>query len=202
MNIKFICVDFQNDFADPKGKWFNQGKSVDFIKNDLVKYFKDNNIGVNEIISDYRAPRPGNRGVGCVPGTFGYESALSADIKNRDVWIKCMNSPIWIRENIGEAGKEPGNPYQDPAKFDEWLLKNIGSPEDVDLVILFGLTMDCCVLCTAQELNFRGYKVKILYEAVDSMDSTNEDYKQQLAEKSPILTWADFIRFEELKRLL
>ena len=62
--------------------------------------------------------------------------------------------------------------------------------------------MDCCVLCTAQELNFRGYKVKILYEAVDSMDSTNKEYKKQLSEKSPILTWAEFITFEELRKLI
>ena len=62
--------------------------------------------------------------------------------------------------------------------------------------------MDCCVLCTAQELNYRGYNVKILYEAVDSMDPTNEEYKRQLSEKSSILTWTSFITFDELKKLI
>ena len=64
------------------------------------------------------------------------------------------------------------------------------------------LTLDCCVLCTAQELNFRGYKVKLLYEAVDAMDSAYLEYKEILATKSPILTWAEFISFDELKKIL
>lgn len=202
MNVKFICVDFQKDFSDEKGKWFNRGKSVEFIKKELTNFFRTNNIKVNEIISDYRLPRPRKTEEGCVPGTFGYESDIPNDIKNCNIWIKCMNSPIWVRENIGDKTKQPGMPYQNPEKFNKWLKGNIGNSEDVDLVILFGLTMDCCVLCTAQELNFRGYNVKILYEAVDSMDATNEKYKKQLAEKSPILTWAKFITFEELKELI
>lgn len=202
MNIKFICVDFQKDFSDEKGKWFNHGTSVNFIKNDFIKFLNDKNIKINEIISDYRAPRPGKRGIGCVPGTFGYESDIPDFIKNKDVWIKCMNSPIWVRNNIGDEHKQPGIPYQDPNGFNDWLNRNIGLPEDVDLIILFGLTMDCCVLCTAQELNFRGYKVKMLYEAVDSMDPTNLEYKKQLSEQSPILTWTSFITFEELKNLI
>lgn len=202
MNIKFICVDFQKEFSDEKGKWFNHGTSVEFIKKDFTDFLKDNNIKINEIISDYRAPRPGDRGIGCIPGTFGYKSDIPSSIKNKDVWIKCMNSPIWVRDNIGNEHKQPGVPYQDPKKFNDWLNKNIGLPENVDLIVLFGLTVDCCVLCTAQELNFRGYKVKILYEAVDTMDPTNLEYKKQLSEKSPILTWANFITFEELKKLI
>ena len=39
----------------------------------------------------------------------------------------------------------------------------------------------------------------MLYEAVDS---TNLEYKKQLSEKSPILTWTSFITFEELKKLI
>ena len=202
MNIQFICVDFQKDFSDPRGKWFNGGNSVNFIKEELIPYLKEKEIKINEIISDYRPPRPGKGGIGCIPGTLGYESDIPNDIKNNDIWIKCMNSPIWVRDNIGDKDKIAGQPYQDPEKFNKWLYKNVGKPDNIDLVILFGLTMDCCVLCTAQELYFRGYNVKILYEAVDSMDSENEEYKRQLSEKSPILTWASFITFDELKNLI
>ena len=202
MNIKIICVDFQKEFSDSRGKWFNKGSSIKFIKEVLIPFLKDKKIIINEIVSDYRQPRLGDTGVGCIPGTLGYESDIPKDIKNNDIWIKCMNSPIWVRDNIGNKDKNAGLPYQDPEKFNNWLINNIGSPDEVDLIILFGLTMDCCLLCTAQELNLRGYKVKMLYEAVDPMDSTNEKYKKQLSEKSPILTWSGFITFEELKKII
>ena len=199
MKIKFICVDFQKEFSDKEGKWFNHGTSVDFVKSDLIPFFIKNNIKVNEIISDYRQPRPGDRGIGCIPGTLGYQSDIPNSIKNEDIWVKCMNSPIWVRENIGNKDKEPGFPYQDPKSFDEWLNRNIGTPEDVDLIVLFGLTMDQCVFCTAQELSFRGYNVTMLYEAVDAI-KPDIKYKEQLRDNSPILIWSNFITFDELKR--
>ena len=71
MNIQFICVDFQKEFSDSRGKWFNKGDGVKFIKEQLIPYFKKNKIKINEIVSDYRQPRLGDRGIGCIPGTFG-----------------------------------------------------------------------------------------------------------------------------------
>ena len=44
MNIQFICVDFQKDFSDPRGKWFNKGSSVNFIKEELIPYLKEKEI--------------------------------------------------------------------------------------------------------------------------------------------------------------
>ena len=201
MNVKFICVDFQKEFSDEKGQWVNHGASVQFIKNILIKDFRDRKIKVNEIISDYRQPRPGDSGNGCIPGTSGYESDIPNDIKNPNQWIKCMNSPIWIRDNIGNPNLNPGIPYQDSIKFGEWLEKYIGKYYEVDLVILFGLTMDCCVMCTAQELTWRGYNVKILFEATDPMNNV-KNYKEQLSSNSPILNWADIIYYDELLTLI
>ena len=57
MQYKFLCVDFQNEFADVKGKWFNGESSIKFVKKTLIPYFKNKKIKVSEIISDYRSPR-------------------------------------------------------------------------------------------------------------------------------------------------
>ena len=110
-----------------------------------------------------------------------------------------MNSPIWLRDNIDDPTKQPGIPYQDPKKFSEWTEKVIGKPEDTE-VVLVGLTLDCCVLCTAQEFSFRGYKVKILKEAVDAY-SGEQNEKEALC-KTPVENWADVINWEEAQRFL
>ncbi len=198
MQTKIVSVDFQKDFTTAEGCCYKPRPSVNFVKNILVPYLKEKNIKIAEIISDYRAPRPGDRGVACVPGTVGYESEIPDEVKEKDVWIKCMNSPIWTRENIGDATKEPGLPYQDTKKFSEWIERVVGSPKDTE-VVLVGLTLDCCVLCTAQEFSFRGYKVKILKEATDpySGDETEKDFLC----KTPTKNWATVINWEELKKI-
>ncbi len=112
-----------------------------------------------------------------------------------------MNSPIWVRENIGQENAQPGLPYQDPELFTKWLNRTIGQPEDVDFVVLIGLTIDRCVFCTAQELSWRGYRVKILEDGTDAVEG-NEDYKEQLLTRSPLLNWADVIDWNKLKGIL
>jgi len=199
MNIQFISVDFQKEFTNKKGKWFNPGSSISFMKETLIPYFSQHNIKINEIVSDYRQPRPGDAGDGCYPGTDGYESEIPQNIK-KGVWIKCMNSPLWTRKNIGISGKKPGLPYQDPEKLTNWLNQNVGKPNDVDFIVLIGLTIDYCVFSTAQELRWRGYKVKILYEATDAVG--DENYKNQITTKSPLLNWAKIIKWKELKKQL
>lgn len=198
---KIIAVDFQKEFASPEGKWFNPGKSVNFIKETLVLYCREHNLRMFEIISDYRQPRPGDAGDGCYPGTPGYESEIPADVKSSDVWIKCMNSPIWVRENIGQENAQPGLPYQDTALFTKWLDRTIGRPKDVDFVTLVGLTVDWCVFSTAQELRWRGYEVKILEEGTDAVGG-DEAYKRQILTRSPLLNWAGVIGWRELVGLL
>ncbi|OHA02139.1 MAG: hypothetical protein A3C12_02850 [Candidatus Sungbacteria bacterium RIFCSPHIGHO2_02_FULL_49_20] len=199
MKTKIVSIDFQKDFTAEGGICYKPRPSVDFVKNTLVPYLEKKNLKIAEIISDYRQPRPGDRGDCCHPGEWGYVSEIPKSAKENDIWLKCMNSPIWVRDNIGDPTKQPGLPYQDPKKFSEWIEKVIGKPEDTE-VVLVGLTLDCCVLCTAQEFSFRGYKVKILKEAVDAY-SGEETEKESLC-KTPVENWADVINWEEAQQLL
>jgi nicotinamidase-related amidase len=152
--IKFICVDFQKDFTSEGGKAYKSRPSVDFVKETLVPFFRKHNIKTAEIISDYRAPRSGSTAI-CRPGEVGFESELPDDIKIQDIRIKSMNSPLWSRANCGVADQPAGIPFQDSDGFAKWLHHTVGNPEEVENVILFGLTIDCCVLSTAQELRWR-----------------------------------------------
>jgi nicotinamidase-related amidase len=199
MKTKIVSIDFQKDFTAEGGRCYRLRPSVDFVKNTLAPFLEKQNLKIAEIISDYRQPRPGDRGDCCRPGEWGYESEIPEAVKDKDIWIKCMNSPIWVRDNIGDSNKEPGLPYQDPKKFSEWIEREIGKPDDTE-ILLIGLTFDCCVLCTAQEFNFRGYKVKILKEAVDAYSGTSDE-KEALC-KTPVENWADVITWEEAQRLL
>ncbi len=199
MKTKIVCVDFQKEFTDEKGLCYRPRQSVGFIKNTLVPYLEERNIKLAEIISDYRSPRPGDRGNYCRPGTWGYESEIPQCVKDNDIWIKCMNSPIWVRDYIGIADKQCGLPFQDPKKFNDWIKKVIGEPYDTQ-ILLVGLTLDCCVLCTAQELSFRGYKVKILKEAVDVYSGFQTE-KEALF-KVPLQNWAEGISWQEAQGIL
>jgi len=198
MKYKFISVDLQRDFTDEKGVGYKKRPSVDFVKSELSPFFVEKNISINEIVSDYRAPRLGDRGDLCYPGEWGYESIVSEEAKNPDIYVKCMNSPIWTRENIGVPDSKPGIPYQDPKRFNSWLERTIGKPQDEIGIVLFGLTVDCCVLCTAQELNFRGYNVYILEEATDTYSGGLEE-KKIILNNPPLTNWAKKISWEEIK---
>ncbi len=192
---KFLSVDLQNDFASEGGSHYKIRPSINFDKEVLFPFLKGKNIQVSEIISDYRQPRPGDRDESCVPGTWGYESIVPKEIV-KSQWIKCMNSPIWIRENIGDTNKTAGLPYQDTKAFGEWLDKNIGKPGE-SIPVLFGLTIDCCVLSALQELSWRGYEPVVLKDAVDHYKGT-EDAKEAVL-KTPINNWAEVITWDELK---
>ena len=60
-----------------------------------------------------------------------------------------------------------------------------------------GLTIDCCVLATVQELSWRGYYPLILKEAVDHASGKIEDRERLL--RDPIPNWAEVIEWNELK---
>jgi nicotinamidase-related amidase len=200
-NIKIVSVDFQKEFSAPGGKHYRPRPNVDFIKNVLVPCLRNHDIKIAEIVSDYRQPRPGGRDNSTRPGEEGYVSEIPEDIKLKNIWIKCMNSPIWTRENIGNPNKEPGLPYQDPRAFTTWLNSTIGSPQKVNEVVLIGLTIDCCVLCTAQELDFRGYNVKILKEGVD-VYTGNPQETEMILNNYPLKNWAKIITWDELQKSL
>jgi nicotinamidase-related amidase len=195
MKYEFVLVDLQNDFATEGGKFYSPKPSVNFLNETLFPFLKEKGVQINEIVSDYRQPRPGDRGDCCHPGSWGYESLLPSELR-KSLWIKCMNSPIWVRENIGIVDKEPGLPYQDIEGFTRWLDENIGLPKDVT-PILIGLTIDCCVLSTAQELSWRGYSPIVLSEGVDHASGKLED-KDKIFE-TPLTNWADVINWSDLK---
>ncbi len=153
---------------------------------------------INEITSDYRSPRPGDRNVSCEPGTWGYESIVPEEMVAYR-WIKCMNSPLWVRENIGEMSLPAGVPLQDVGGFSAWLEASMGEPGEV-VPVLFGLTVDCCVLSTAQELSWRGYEPLVLKEGVDHFNGTADDKEKVLA--TTLCNWAEPVTWEELKQLL
>jgi len=195
--FEFICVDLQNEFASEGGKFYSFKPSIKFLRDVFFPYLYKENIKVNEIVSDYRQPRPGDSGDGCYPGTWGYESLLPTDLR-KSVWVKCMNSPIWIRENGGVQDKNPGLPYPDSDGFGKWIDVNIGPREEVTPVI-FGLTIDCCVLSTIQEFSWRGYKPIIIREAVDHASGEIKD-RDIVLEKTAIRWWAQVLSWEEFKK--
>lgn len=196
--IKLLCVDLQKDFATEGGKHYYPHANVAFIKDKIVPFCVEHKIKIAEIVSDYRQPRPGDRGESCIPGTVGYESELSDEAKNKLIWVKCMNSPIWTRENIGLSGKKPGLPYEDTKAFGEWLKKVIGPKEENEIVIM-GLTIDCCCLCTTQELRMRGYKVYVIKEGVDTY---NQKDKVEVLNGPILKNWGEVINWSELQNRL
>lgn len=201
MKIKIISVDFQKEFSAKGGKHYNPHSNVDFIKNVLVLFLRKKNIKIAEIISDYRFPRPGGNDDCCNPGKEGYKSEIPQDVKLRDIWVKRANSPIWISKNRGDSNKKPGVPFQDTEAFTKWLNANVGKVKDVDEIVLIGLTIDCCVLSTAQELRWRGYKVKILKEGVDVYSGKPKE-KEMILNNLPLLNWAKVISWKDLKEKL
>ena len=195
--MRIISVDFQKEFSARGGLHYKLRPSVKFIKETLVPFLREKNIKIAEIISDYRQPRPGDLDNSTIPGEEGYISEVPKDVKLDNVWIKCMNSPIWIRKNIGVANKKLGLPYQNPESFNRWLKQVIGKPKDADEIVLIGLTLDCCVLSLAQELNWHGYKVRILEEAVDTY-SGNPQEKKQILNNFPLKNWAKPISYKQV----
>ena len=134
MKYQFLSIDIQNDFATEGGKHYKIRPSIQFDKGILFPFLKEKGIKINEIVSDYRQPRPGDRDESCVPGTWGYESIVPRELVKAQ-WIKCMNSPIWTRENIGNPDKKAGLPYQDTKAFGDWLEANLGKPEEITPIL-------------------------------------------------------------------
>lgn len=196
--MHFISVDFQNDFTSVGGACYQDRPCVQFIQEILVPHCRKQGIRIAEIVSDYRPPRPGVLFAHCEPGTPGYASQLAVDVRNPEVWVKCMHSPLWVRENGGVAAKAPGEPYQDPKRFTNWLKTVVGPPQNDHAVVLIGLTLDCCILCTAQELFFRGYRVHFLIEGVDSY-SGSQGEKQSLF-NSPLANWGEPVSWQDIRK--
>lgn len=194
----FIAVDIQNDFASKGGRYYTYKPSIKFLRGTLFPYLRAKRIKINEIISDYRQPRPGHKSDSCRPGEWGHESLIPKNLRE-SLWIKCMNSPVWVRKNIGKPNLKPGLPYSDPKKFARWLDANVGDPKKVTPVLI-GLTIDCCVLSVAQELSWRGYYPLVLKEAVDHVSGKIEDRDKIL--EMPVPNWAKVVSWKTFKKKL
>ncbi len=196
MTYKVIAVDLQNDFATVWGNCYKLRPSVEFVLKRLVPFFRANKIKLYEIISDYRQPKPRSTRNNCVPWTRWFESVIPKDIKFAKPWVKAMNSPIRVRENIFDWSKETSMPYQDSHLFDERLLNNIWPRDLRSEIILIGLTLDCCVLCLAQELSRRWYKVTTIIETVDTY-SWDQDEKNMILSNYPLKKWLSSITWNQ-----
>ncbi len=195
--IQVITVDLQNEFASKGGKCWRQRPSVDFLKQIFFPFLEERKMQIHEIISDYRQPRQGDRGDCCYPGTWGYQSIIPDKLR-KSLWIKSMNSPVWVRKGLGKPGFS-GLPYPDHQAFETWLKKNIGKPERV-VPLLIGLTIDCCVLSTLQELSWLGYAPVVLRQGVDHRTGRIEDRDQIL--ESPVSNWARVVEWGKLREEL
>lgn len=63
---------------------------------------------------------------------------------------------------------------------------------------VFGLTIDCCVLCVAQELFWHGYEPVVLREGVDAPSGWPEDRDVILA--TTVQNWAKALEWRDLLR--
>jgi len=190
--FSFVCVDFQKEFTAPGGAFFKKRPMIDFAKKTLFPFLKKKKIKVSEIAADYRKPRNGDSKPHCIPGTDGFISELPCEIR-KSRWVKAMNSPVWTRKNAGTP-KKTSRPFVADKKFTLWLKKNLKKN-----CVLFGLTLDKCLLCTAQELYFRGYRVKILREGCDTFSGSQKE-KEMLFKLLSITKWAEIISWKTLKK--
>ena len=195
--MKLLSVDFQNDFVSKGGLAYRPRACVHFIGEVLLPWLRSHDTRLAEIVSDYRLPRPGDEFECCVPGTWGYASRMPDDQKLADIWVKCMNSPEWVRDNGGDAGRSPGLPRPDPASFSAWLRRALGAPEEAGAVVLVGLTLDCCVLCTAQSLAHRAYDVRYLVEGVDTFDGSAGEKEHLL--RTAAANWGKAMTWDECR---
>ena len=105
MKYQFLAVDLQNDFTTEGGKHYIKRPCVNFLKENIFPFFKEKSIKINEIISDYRQPRPGDRDESCVPGTWGYESIVPKEIVKSALTAALTIAPVspFTPEGISKA---------------------------------------------------------------------------------------------------
>ena len=194
-DFQFLGIDLQKEFTHPQGKAYRLRPCVDFVRTVLLPHMRKHGLKTAEINSDYRQPRPGSGSDQCHPGTEMFESEIPDELRQGRIWYKSMHNPIWIRENIALPDRTPGLPYQDPLGFNRWLCETLGVSRLT--VVLYGLTLDCCILCAAQELYWRGHRVCVLVEATDAYSGDKEE-KQRLLSGPPLTNWARPIEWEAL----
>ena len=198
MTLKILSVDLQNEFSAEGGALYRHRPAVTFLQEIFLPFVRERGYTVAEIISDYRPTPPATGAASCVPGQWGYQSIIPADVKHPWVWVKAEPSPVWIRAGGGQAERPPGAPYTDPQAFGEWLMATLGPPTQEDEIVLVGLMLEICVISTLQELYFRGYRAKVLFEGVDTYAGSLEQKQVLFATLFPFwgqaTYWQDLIK--------
>ncbi|MFD2083233.1 Nicotinamidase-related amidase [Actinopolymorpha cephalotaxi] len=168
--MRLISVDFQHDFVAPGGVHYRGQPCVDFVTGTVVPFARAHGVAVAEIVSDYRSPGGDDADATCVPGQWGYESAIPPAVKRAIPWVKASIAPTWVRDGGGRADAVPGPARPDPAGFTTWLDATIGPPDQGGPVVITGLVLEVCVLATLIEIRLRGYPATVLVEGVDTYD--------------------------------
>lgn len=197
--MKLVSVDFQNDFVSPGGVHFGGQPCVDFVRSTVLPFCRTHGVSVAEIISDYRSADGDEDGedtdTTCVPGRWGYESAIPADLKPTPPWVKASIAPTWVRDGGGRADAVPGPARADPVGFTRWLESALGPAGSCGPVVIVGLVLEVCVLASLIDIRLRGYPAAVLIEGVDTYDGDPERKRAFLDTLSgfwgPPVSWAD-----------
>ena len=195
--MHILSVDLQNDFAVEGGAHYQPRPCVPFLRDTFLPFVRERGYAVAEIVSDYRATAPATDRPVCVPGEWGYQSLIPSDVKRSPVWVKAAPSPAWVRSGAGRAEQPPGAPYHDPHAFSAWLAETIGPPTPDKPVVLVGLTLEICVLSTVQELHYRGYRARVLFEGVDAY-SGDQGHKRALFD-TLFPFWGDGVSWQDVQ---
>lgn len=197
MPISILAVDLQNEFTTEGGVHYRPRPCVPFIRDTFLPFVRARGYPVAEIVSDYRATAPETGASNCVPGKWSYQSIIPADLTQERVWVKAEPSPAWIRTGGGQAAQPAGAPYPDPTAFSAWVGTTFGPPHPEQEIILIGLVLEICVLSTVQELAYRGYRAKVLFEGVDTYTGDSEQKRLLFATLFPF--WGAGIDWQTLQ---
>lgn len=181
----------QNDFCSEGGICYRQHDSVKFVTESILPELFKHGIKTSEILSDYRQPRLLDNYELCIPGTWGYNSIIDKKYIYGTPWVKAHNSPVWVREN--------NSIVQNPWKFNNWLEKQSINQETS--AYIFGISIDCCILCVAQELYFRGIQPYIILEGVD-VYSGDSNQKKLFLQTYFWKNWMKIIKWSKVKEVL
>lgn len=195
--LLFLAVDLQNEFCVEGGALYRPRPCVPFINDTFLPFVRKHGYTIAEIISDYRTTAPRTDTSMCVPGQWGYQSLIPTDLKHPCVWVKAEPSPAWTRAGAGQVEQLPGVPYPAPDAFSAWLAATVGAPTAAQDIILVGLMLEICVLSTLQELKYRGYRVKVLVEGVDTYAGTVEQKHLLFATLFPF--WGQAISWQDIQ---
>lgn len=94
---------------------------------------------MDEIVSDHRTEGGDEADTTCVPGQWGYRSAMPADLRSVSPGVKASIAPTWVRDGGGRAGAVPGPAKADPVGFTTWLESSLGPAASTGPVVIVGL---------------------------------------------------------------